>query len=71
MWIATELESAALAARQRLGNLIATAAKASIAPAGRTAAEQTLSRAVRTAVFEEALLSAIKARLAEVRTVAR
>jgi len=54
-------EAAALAARDRLGGLAREPARD----------ERGAARVAKAAIFEEALLGALKSRLAELRTVAR
>jgi hypothetical protein len=56
-----QTESAALAARDRLDVLAKAPARD----------ERSAARIAKAAIFEEALLGALKARLAELRTVAR
>ena len=49
----------------------ATAARDALAPSGRPVGERGMAAVAERAIFDEALLAALKARVAEVRTVAK
>jgi hypothetical protein len=68
--IPNTLLSAALAARERLSSLARTTASANAVP-GSPGTEGTMAQAARTAIFVDALTSAMHARLEELKTVAK
>jgi hypothetical protein len=64
------LAAAALAARDRLGNLARQAATSGLRP-GAGGAAAAMGAAARAAVFADALLGAMRARLEELRNAAK
>lgn len=66
--IPSELAGAALAARGRLSALASSAAGANAKP-GSPASQLAMASAAREAIFADALLSAMHARLEEIRSV--
>jgi hypothetical protein len=70
--IPAELRNAALAARGRLVGLSQTAAAAGLeSPGTGTTLQAAMAAAAREAIFADAVLGAVRARLEELRTVAK
>jgi hypothetical protein len=66
-----DLSSAALGARDRLGDLARRAASAALQPNDGAGSAAAMGAAARAAIFADALLGAIRARLEEVRAATK
>ena len=66
-----DLSSAALGARDRLGDLARRAASAALRPNDSAGSAAAMGAAARAAIFADALLGAIRARLEEVRAATK